>query len=288
MRDDILSPNSFSNLHGFRIESENTVVLYCKIDWLDQFLSKLSTLDGKFVVVSSNSDYCIGHSYHPVGKSLPNFVPSNVIKVYSQNCLVDESHPNYSKFDIIPIGIASYHDCVVPGNGGFYPEWRQRYDILRKMSPSEVKPNKFVYANFFVRSDDCQSTPHRKQVRSICQNASHIDWEDPTLTSKEYWERILSYDAVVCAQGNGPGDNHRLYEVLYLDRIPITFNPEMHRRLHRHFPVVCLESPEMLMDKNYIEDQVSMQKSRVWDRELLYCKRWFEMIVNRTSIKDIP
>lgn len=97
-------------------------------------------------------------------------------------------------------------------------------------------------------------------VAEISKKSPHIDWEEPKLTSLEYYSKILDYEAVVCAQGNGPGDNHRIYETLYLNRIPITFNASMYEKLHHKFPVILLENLKLLEDYNFIKQKIEQAK----------------------------
>jgi len=198
--------------------------------------------------------------------------------MFSQNCLVPQDHPAHSKCFNIPIGIENFVECKRLYHGFIPVNGPEKYGILCSMN-KDTAPSKFVYSNFTVR-EACQSTEHRILVRQISQESPHIDWEEPNLTSEEFYKKVLEYDAVVCAQGNGPGDNHRIYEVLYLGRIPITFNTELYRRLHHNFPIVCLSDPNALRDREYLEKQIQRVKKMTWNKEMLYSSYWKNLILS--------
>lgn len=57
------------------------------------------------------------------------------------------------------------------------------------------------------------------------------------------------------------GDNHRIYETLYLNRIPITFNKIMYERLHHNFPVILLEDESQLSNVDLIKNKINIIKN---------------------------
>ena len=140
----------------------------------------------------------------------------------------------------------------------------------------ERLPKGLLYSNFNVNTNP----NHRTQVRNICIQSPHITWEEPTLSVENFFDRILDFEAVVCAQGNGPGDNHRIYETLYLNRIPITFNKTLYSLLHHNFPVVLLDSPEQLLDYDFMVSKINDKKTKVWDKNMLDLNYWKNLILS--------
>jgi hypothetical protein len=85
---------------------------------------------------------------------------------------------------------------------------------------------------------------------------------------------------VLCPQGNGLGDNHRIYETLYLNRIPITTGPHVHKSLHYKFPVVLIEDVNLLNNYDLVKEQVEIAKKKEWDRSLLDLDYWESKILS--------
>ena len=275
--------NQFALLHE---TSDPVSILFSKTDWLHNDFRAIAEWGNLCVVVCGNSDYCIGNSYHPYGEKLADLVPENVIRVFCQNCLIEKDHPNYDKFVILPVGIENYFECK-RGGCGFIPNNAiEKHNLLSTLDTSVSVVSDQLYSNFLVRSN-CQSRDHRELIRKISIQSSHIKWQDPTLTTEEFYREVLNHEAVVCAQGNGSGDNHRIYEVLYLNRIPITFNREMYDRLHKNFPIICLEQAEMLRDESYISKMIQETKNKKWNRDMLYMPYWLDMISKSSNMKAL-
>jgi hypothetical protein len=279
-RTDHICINQFSLLH----ETTNSVpVLFSKTDWLHNDFRAIAEWGNPCVVICGNSDYCIGNAYHPYGEKLADIVPENVIRVFCQNCLVKKDHPNYDKFVILPIGIENYLECK-RGGCGFVPSNAiEKHNLLSTIDTSVSSVSDQLYSNFMLRQN-CQSREHRELVKKISIESLHIKWQEPTLTTEQFYREVLNHEATICAQGNGPGDNHRIYEVLYLNRIPITFNGEIYDRLHKNFPVVYLEQAEMLYDKSHMSALIRQAQNMDWDREMLHMPYWLNVVSEKSKL----
>jgi hypothetical protein len=276
--------NVFSMLHG---TIDNGVhILFSKTDYLHYDFEAIARFGYPCIVICGNSDYCIGHPYHPFGEKLADCVPDNVIAIFCQNCLVRKDHPNYNKFVVVPVGIENYIKCKRQDISEIHCKAVEKYTLLSTMNTDVSPITDCLYSNFMVRSN-CQSLQHRELIRKISIQATHIKWQEPTLTSEQFYSEVLNHDATICAQGNGPGDNHRIYEVLYLNRIPITFNREMYDRIHKNFPVVFIEQSEMLNDRVYVLSLVEQAKNMKWNREMLYAPYWMDVISKTAKFKGI-
>jgi hypothetical protein len=274
-RDQHICINGFAELHG---TTTPLPIFFAKVDFLHEVFNQLRLWGKDCIVISGNGDYCVGSQFHPIGEHLASMVPENVKKVFAQNCLIRKDHPNYYKFEIIPIGLENYIPCKQSIWGeGIPPNGVEKQKLLNRIDTSVIPEiTDKLYSNFSVWTNPS----HRQLLKNICTTSPHIVWQEPTLTSEQFYREVLKYEAIVCAQGNGPGDNHRIYEVLYLNRIPITFNVGMYEKLHKNFPVVCLEHETMLMDYSYIQRRIDQEKNKMWDRRLLCIDYWIEMIKN--------
>ena len=66
----------------------------------------------------------------------------------------------------------------------------------------------------------------RNKIKNLCENCNHVTFKNYGLSYQEFISDVISHDAVLCPVGNSPegvADNHRIYEVLYSNRIPIVF-----------------------------------------------------------------
>ena len=284
-RTDQICMNVFSTLHE-TIDNDINIV-FSKTDYLHYDLQAIARYTIPYIVICGNSDYCIGHPYHPLGENLADFVPDNVIAIFCQNCLVRKDHPNYNKFVIVPVGIENYMKCKRQEINDIHCKAVEKYTLLSTINTDVPPITDCLYSNFMVRQN-CQSLQHRELVRKISIQTHHIKWQEPSLTSEQFYNEVLNHEATICAQGNGPGDNHRIYEVLYLNRIPITFNRELYDRIYKNFPVVFLEHVEMLNDKVYVFSLIELAKNMKWNREMLYAPYWMDVISKTANSKGMP
>lgn len=248
--------NKFSHLH------DGVNYIFCKTDFLLDEFSYIKTLNNEVVLISGNSDYVIDND-------LFSKLPKNVKKWYAQNALITNEI-----LTTIPLGIENCLPSIRENHGIGY----DRVLVKENMIKNQVNktPSKFIYSNFNVNTNP----NHRYVVKQICKSTNFIDWEEPNLSIEEFFTNILDYESVVCAQGNGPGDNHRIYEVLYMNRIPITFNKVMYENLHNNFPVVLLEDVNLLTDFNYMSKVITEAKNKEWDKNKLSCDFWIDKIKN--------
>jgi hypothetical protein len=252
---DTIQINKFSSLH----DGKN--IIFCKTDFLLSEFEEIKKIQNDVVLISGNSDYEINHVQI-------SRLPSNVKKWYAQNAMITND-----VIECLPLGIENLHNSY---RGDFHGIGYSRVQIKENLILNqEIKsPHKLIYGNFNISTN----YSHRTQVREICRTSDFIDWDEPNLSLETFFTKILDYEAVVCAQGNGPGDNHRIYEVLYMNRIPITFNKIMYDNLHKNFPVILLEDINLLKNYDYMTSRINEVKNRNWDKEMLYSKYWINKI----------
>jgi hypothetical protein len=138
--------------------------------------------------------------------------------------------------------------------------------------------NKFIYANFNINTN----YNYRSIVRDYCVESSFIDWQEPNLNLKDFFDTIRNYKMVVCPAGNGV-DTHRLWEVLYSNRIPITIITGNYKiyELYKKLPIILLENINQLLDKSLIIEEYNKCLSKIWDRSLLDVRSWINIIKNK-------
>lgn len=253
---DIIYFNNFSKLH------DNVNFIFCKTDFLFQEFKNIEKLDHEITLISGNSDYIIDHNNYY------NLLPKNVKKWYAQNSLI--------KNDIIeplPIGLTNIFPSYRDGHGIAHHGEEIKKQVISDQK--KVEPTKFIYSNFRVETNFNERIP----IKKICEQSNFIDWEEPILTNSEILNKFLDYEAIVCPDGNGP-DSHRIYEVLYMNRIPITFNKIMYDNLHSLFPVLFLSDKTKLLNYEYLKDEITRLKSLDWNEEVLKTNFWSNKIIN--------
>lgn len=212
---------------------------------------------------------------------LLNQMPDNIYKWYAQNGL--GSHP---KLRIIPEGLQPSFGSK---NGDIgYDIALTKEQILNDFI--DVPPTKLIYANFAVGTNP----PVRGYIKNLCESIDFIDWDNSINFSNYssynnfesliyFYNKILDYQAVVCPVGNGI-DTHRVYETLYLNRIPITFNTQIYEKLYYNYPVILLEAPEDLTNKNLLISRIQAVRNKKFDEKMLYYDYWQNLILNDYAI----
>lgn len=248
--------NKLSKLHNGK------TIFFTKTDYLDKDFLKISNLENEVILISGNSDFIIE-------KNWVNRIPHNIKAWFATNLTVE--HP---KAIPIPLGIENYEESKRPEHGIGYHRGLVKEKFI--MDFVDRKPTEFIYSNFRWGTNTNSRTP----VMNLSKSIEHITWEEPTLSHEAFLDRILDFEAVLCPQGNGLGDNHRIYETLYLNRIPIVFGPHMYKTLHHKLPVVFLEHIHSLRDYNFIKEQIEIAKNKQWDKNLLDLDYWEKQILS--------
>lgn len=252
--------NKFSNLH------DGVKVFFCKTDFLQSDFEYIKTLNHNVILISGNSDYVID-------QNILNNLPLNVKFWFAQNALVEDE-----RVMTLPLGIENYEFSKRPGHGIGYDRVKIKDEFISNKPFRD--PTKFAYSNFRVNTNP----HHRNSVRSISINTDFIDWQEPNLSVEDFFDTCLDYELIVCAQGNGPGDNHRIYETLYMDRIPLTFNKVMYDRLHHNFPVILIEDIQKLSDLDYLKNEIQKLKGKTFNKEMLDCNWWINLIKSKIEL----
>jgi hypothetical protein len=254
---DFIQINRFSELHN----GEN--IFFCKTDFLQEAFRFIRGLNREVILISGNSDYCITDE-------LIHHAPHNIKKWFCQNRYSDNK-----LLESIPLGIENTSECRIDGHGYVWDHAQEKYDILK--SPPNRNPTKFIYSNFNTSTNP----PHRNEVKQKCIDLDHITWQKPNLSYQQFVEDILDYEAIICPQGNDRGDNHRIYEVLYLGRVPITFNKDQYDYLHHLFPTVLINSLEELEDQDNL--RLRVEEAKNINKKSLTFQHWKNIILEATK-----
>ncbi len=259
--EEILEINKFSHLH------DSDRVFFCKTDYVDIALKEISKIPHEVIFISGNSDYTINEARF-------NCKPPNVVKWFCHN-----KHFDSDVLVPIPIGIENKTECKLGSEHGFI--WDHAPEKHKVISEIENRSaTKTIYANFTVDSSRCAS---RGVWRSIAENSEHITFEGNMRRPYiEFVSDILDHEAVLCPLGNThveEGDNHRIYEVLYLGRIPIVHTEDYYKKLHHKFPVLLVKNLDDIADEDFMKSEIKRIKNEKFDDKYLKFSYWKNLIL---------
>lgn len=244
---DPIQLNKFSELHNGK------TIHFCKTDFLRSDFEIIRNLDNNVILISGNSDYSIDSSYLEQ-------IPSNVKKWYCQNKTCEDE-----RLIALPLGIENTSACGREGHGYVWGHALEKKSVLRaSFSRHNENPQRFIFANFWTGSNPT----HREEIKKIARSKDYITWKEPMVPEGQYASYsafvsdILNHQAVLCPQGNGRGDNHRIYETLYCNRVPIVFNQSQYETLYKEWPVVLIEKTADLEDEDWLRDSIREAKNK--------------------------
>jgi hypothetical protein len=248
--------NKLSTLH------DGHKIFFCKTDFLTADFAQIEKLDHDVVLVTGNSDYHITDEHI-------NTAPKNIKKWFAQNAL-----SNSDVLEPIPIGIENKIPSFREGHGIAYLDRVSLKEALLQRD-KKIDPKKEVYGNFKVPTN----RGHRDPIKHLCVQSDFIDWQEPSLHLNEFFDEVLEYKMSVCPAGNGI-DTHRLWEILYSKRVPITIKTGDYKiyEMYEKLPIIILDDANQLLDREFIMNKYEEVANRENQMELLDTKHWMKKI----------
>jgi len=200
---------TFIYLPGLEIPDNNCIV-FCKTDYLSQFIPLIEQKSNEYILISHNSDGNIvsnKDNIRPYDYYFDHF-PKNIKIWFAQN--VDVYH---EKLVSIPIGLE---------NERWFPELQKKKWILEFIeNPTMIKKDKLIYINLNIETNLSERLPIYNKF---------INDDFVTIVNGKNGSGFLEYrngtafhKFSICGLGNGL-DTHRIYESLLLRTIPIVRN----------------------------------------------------------------
>ena len=203
---DYIETNKFSYIIG---DSPTISVIFCKTDYLLQEFELIKNLNKKIILLTGNSDF-------PITEDHVRQAPENLVRLYGQNVLCNDN-----RFVPVPMGLES---SVISrrgyGHGVYYDRSKDLQDLLVSYTDEEKnfsRAENFIYSNFSIRTNPT----HRQPVYDFSKNINFIT-SGERKSVPDFHQAILNHKITLCPAGNGV-DTHRLWEVLYLNRIHLQF-----------------------------------------------------------------
>lgn len=179
--------------------------IYCKIDHAPHFLINFAPrISHPFVFITHNGDLPVSEMLLGLAKTIPNLK-----RWFGQNIECQKNQ----LIESIPIGLE---------NTSNFPELK-KLDKLYYMiqSCSNIDPTRLLYLNFSFSTNKLERESAWKMVKTSCPHFT--DKCQSSIQQSEFssWlSDVVDHHYVLCPRGNGI-DTHRLWETLYLGRIPI-------------------------------------------------------------------
>lgn len=278
-----IETNKFSYIVG---DSPTLIIIFCKTDFLFQEFELIKNLNKKIILLTGNSDY-------PITEDHVRLAPKNLVRLYGQNVLCDDP-----RFVPVPMGLESSVVCRRGiDHGVYYDRSKDLQDLLISYTDEQKNVSQaenFIYSNFSVRTNPI----HRQAVHDFAQNIDFITCGERK-SVPDFHQSILNHKITLCPAGNGV-DTHRLWEVLYLNRIPLTIladqnarqgssaifpnNQEyaIYKKLYSQLPIIILDRIEDLQNKNLIENLYNEVKDR--PTTLAYFSNWRKIIQDDVNL----
>jgi len=184
-------------------------IFYCKIDHALHFLHNVGRyIKIPFVFVTHNGDLPVSQQLVDCAKTIPNLK-----KWFGQNIECASDPLVHS----IPIGLE---------NDYFFPDVRKRKRLRDKVvqqATTPTIPHRLLYLNYSFSTNRIEREYAWKVSKANLKKESITDRCADSLSQSEYasWlDDVAHHHYVLCPKGNGL-DTHRLWETLYLGRIPI-------------------------------------------------------------------
>lgn len=256
---DFLQLNKFSSLHN------NHTIFFCKTDFILDDFRFISTLGHEVILISGNSDY-------PITNNIVTKAPTNIKKWFAQNAV-----SNASVLEPLPIGLENKIECNRNGHGiGYSDRMMVKEKLLSRDIPNFVS-QKMIYANFNISTNPS----YRLNAKSTCLQNPDISWQDYTLTLEEWFDAVSAHKMVVCPIGNGL-DTHRLWEVLYAGRTPITIKTGNFKlyELYKQLPIIVLDNLDDLKNTKLILSEYDKVHNTNYDMNLLSAEYWKSKILS--------
>lgn len=244
----------------------NKHIIFVKTDFLITEFRRIAKLNFNVILITGNSDIGIGYDLY-------DMKPKNVKFWFAQNLLIYEN-------DIfpIPIGIENQFRCGTLGFGKRYFLRSLYKKILfnlyfMKTSTSNILVNFNISTNYKHRKEVLEFVERQKVGFTIINGVYGLH---------AYFREIKKHKMVLCPSGNGI-DTHRLWEVLYLGRIPITIRVGDYRiyDLYNQFPIIILDNIEQLDNRILLEEEYNKALLKI-QRDKLKFDFWRNLVLENS------
>jgi hypothetical protein len=115
----------------------------------------------------------------------------------------------------------------------------------------------------------------------MAKQSKYITLDNPILSLYDMFQKIQDHKMVLCPAGNGI-DTHRLWEVLYSNRIPVTININNYAiyKLYKQLPIIILNTIDDMLNYGLINQEYLKIINTKYNLNLLSINYWIDRIQN--------
>ena len=214
------------------------------------------------ILVNGHSDFEINQSFaHILSlKNKPKFIYSINSNNSAKNTLG------------LPLGITN--DCMdselhkILGN----------LDMMKELYLEKNKNKEELRKNLVLLNINKSTHPERSYVFDKFSTKSYVTLSLPDVSMegrRKYLIDIKEHDFVLCPRGNGV-DTHRLWETLYMERIPIVTYEDVHASFIG-LPILFINSWDEI-NEIFLQQKLIEIKSKKWMWNKVYLDYWMKML----------
>jgi len=239
-----------------------------KIDHAASFLQTVAPrLIRPFNIVTHWGDFSVTDSHIELAKNIPNFR-----KWFGQNIDCREQDAVHS----IPIGLEDSPNNLLHSKSN---SLISKTDLLHSEGKHHVAPSLLAYANFYVGNFPSEREQAYQVVegKSWAVSRTHISSDKrhslcETETYIRYIREIKSCHYVLCPRGAGI-DTHRLWETLYLGRVPIVKRCN-NTRYYSDLPILFVDDWNEVTEKTLVDQIDHFSDTDKFNMEKLKLSWW--------------
>ena len=214
------------------------------------------------ILVNGHSDFEINQSLaHVLSlKNKPNFIYSINSNNSAKNTLG------------LPLGITN--DCMdselhkILGN----------LDMMKELYLEKIKNKEESRKNLVLLNINKTTHSERSYVFNKFTKEPYVTLSLPDVSMegrRKYLIDIKEHDFVLCPRGNGV-DTHRLWETLYMERIPIVIYEDVHASFIG-LPILFINSWDEI-NEEFLREKLIEIKSKKWMWNKVYLDYWMKML----------
>jgi hypothetical protein len=215
------------------------------------------------ILVNGHSDYEINNiiAYILSLRKQPKLIYSINSNTVAKNCLG------------LPLGITN--DCEDSSSHKIFGNLEMMKEVY---NISKEKENLNNRSNLVLLNINKTTHPERSIVFDKFSKESYVTLSLPDISMegrKKYLLDITLHEFVLCPRGNGI-DTHRLWETLYMERIPIVIYSDAHASFIG-LPILFINNWDEINEK-FLREKLIEIKSKSWMWDKVYLDYWLNLI----------
>jgi hypothetical protein len=245
--------------------------VYIKLDFIPEFSKMIDSIDAKFILVSSCSDYTTPTDLFNETNFLNFINHKNIIHWYCQNCVY-----KHEKITLLPIGI-DYHTM-----SNRHYKWGEMATPVEqeRLLKSVIEVAKPFWERNIIAYSNCHFQMNTRygydRVDALNYIPKEVVYYEPTEIRRfDTWNHQINYAFVISPHGNGL-DCHRLWEALILGCIPIVKTSPLDD-MYQDLPVLIVKSWSDIT-QDLLNTTIVQFKETKFNYDKLTLKYWIQKI----------